>query len=72
MPDVHSIAASHVAAAMAECERSGIPADVLGRALLSQVVMLYKRTRTAQDIAHELEFAARNLEDDEEYTFMRP
>ncbi|MCW5749748.1 MAG: hypothetical protein KIT81_01270 [Alphaproteobacteria bacterium] len=72
MADIHEIAGRHLAAALAEAGRAGLAEDLLGRAMLGQVIRLYRRHRTASDIAHELEFAARNLDDDEDYAFMRP
>lgn len=72
MADIHDIAQRHLAAALAEANAAGLTDDLLGRAMLAQVIGLYRRSRSATDIAYELEFAARNLDDDEDYAFMRP
>jgi len=42
------------------------------RALLSEVVQQSKALRDAQELAHELQFLADNLDDDRDYAFMRP
>ena len=42
------------------------------RALLSAVVQQSKAVRTAEDLADELRFLAENLDDDQDYGFMRP
>lgn len=42
------------------------------RALLSAVVQQSKAVRSAEDLADELRFLAENLDDDQDYGFMRP
>lgn len=42
------------------------------RALLSAVVQQSKGLRTAEDLADELQFLAENLDDEQDYGFMRP
>ena len=42
------------------------------RALLSAVVQQNKTVRNAEDLADELRFLAENLDDDQDYGFMRP
>jgi len=42
------------------------------RALLSAVVQQSKAVRSAEDLADELQFLAENLDDDQDYGFMRP
>jgi hypothetical protein len=42
------------------------------RALLSAVVQQSKAVRNAEDLADELRFLAENLDDDQDYGFMRP
>ena len=44
----------------------------MARALMTEVIAVYKRQRTQQDIAHELQFLAENLDEDQDYAFMRP
>jgi hypothetical protein len=49
-----------------------MPTDVLGRALLAEVIRIYSMTRSWDDIASELQFAAENVDPTTEFTFMRP
>ncbi|AUG43205.1 hypothetical protein CXP47_26060 [Pseudomonas chlororaphis] len=42
------------------------------RALLSAVVQESRRVRSAEDLADELQFLAENLDDTQDYGFMRP
>jgi hypothetical protein len=42
------------------------------RALLSAVVQQSKAVRNAEDLADELRFLAENLDDEQDYGFMRP
>ncbi|MBK5399314.1 hypothetical protein JFU47_21750 [Pseudomonas sp. TH39(2020)] len=42
------------------------------RALLSAVVQQSKAVRSAEDLADELRFLAENLDDSQDYGFMRP
>ena len=42
------------------------------RALLSAVVQQSKAVRSVEDLADELQFLAENLDEDEDYGFMRP
>lgn len=46
--------------------------DAYARSLINEAIGIYLKTRSADDIATELEFLAENLDDDQEYTFMRP
>lgn len=72
MASVHSIVARHVAAALEEAGREGIAEDSVARGLFSRALAIYKQSRSAEDIRQELLAAADNLDDDQDYTFMRP
>jgi hypothetical protein len=72
MSSTKDLVARHVAALLAEAEAQKIPADVIGRTLLDEVIGLWSRSRPAADIKSELEFVAGNLGDDAEFYFMRP
>lgn len=72
MASVHSIVARHVAAAIQEAAAEGIAEDAVARGLFSRVLAIYKQSRSAEDIRQELLAAADNLDDDQDYTFMRP
>ncbi len=62
---------SHITALLAEAEAKQIPTDVIGRTLLDQVIWLWSKTRSADDIRSELEFIAGNVGEDD-FNFMRP
>ncbi len=55
-----------------EASREGIPDDVLGRLLIDQVVRLWSRKRSFDDIRSELLFVAENVDPDTDHEFMRP
>jgi len=57
---------------VAEARETGIPDDVIGRLVLDQVVSLWRRGRSIQDITSELTFMADNVDPDTDYEFMRP
>ncbi|MBE7635366.1 hypothetical protein GUA87_00795 [Sneathiella sp. P13V-1] len=51
---------------------AGLSEDAFARALINEAIGVARRTRSVSDIASELEFLAENLDEDQEYTFMRP
>ena len=69
--DVNDICRDHLAAAI-KAAGSNSSADVVGRAMLSQIIAVWRQERSIADIKSELEYAADNLDPDEEYVFMRP
>jgi len=69
MSDVHEICRLHLEAAAAEAGPN-VVGDVLGRAMLGQVLAAWRRERPLDDIRAEL--LADNLDPDEEYPLMRP
>jgi len=62
----------HIDAMMAEAAEKNIPADIVGRTLLNEVIEIYRRTRSNDDISSELRFVADNLDPDTDFEFMRP
>ncbi|MGE0669108.1 MAG: hypothetical protein AB7O49_21350 [Sphingomonadales bacterium] len=72
MSPINDLVERHVEAMLAEARVQGLPADVLGRKLLAQVVRIYSMTRSWDDIAAELQFTADNLDPDTEFAFIRP
>ncbi len=62
----------HMKALYDAAESKGIPEDVLGRMVLSEIIELWKRRRGWKDVADELQFAAEHLDPDTDYEFMRP
>jgi len=66
------VAQNAIAAGLKEIEKAGLSEDAFARALINEAIGISRRTRSVSDIASELEFIAENLDDDQEYTFMRP
>jgi hypothetical protein len=69
---VHSWARDAVQNGLHDAEVQGYEPVVALRALLSEVVRQSKALREPQELAHELQFLADNLDDDRDYAFMRP
>ncbi len=67
-----SLAKEVMQQALTQGRQQGFDEQAVARALLAEVITVYKRGRTQADIRHELEFLADNLDDDADYTFMRP
>lgn len=67
-----SLAKEVMQQALAQGQQQGFDEQAVARALMAEVIAVYKRGRSQQDIRHELEFLAENLDDDTEYAFMRP
>lgn len=57
---------------VAEAAEKDIPADLVGRSLLNEVIEIYRQSRSYDDIASELHFVADNLDPDTDFEFMRP
>ena len=53
-------------------QQEGFEPGLSLRALLSAVVQQSKSVRSIEDLADELQFLAENLDDDQDYSFMRP
>lgn len=69
---VYKLASKIMQQALEEAAGEGFSEQNLARALMTEVLNVYKRERTPADITHELQFLAENLDEDEEYAFMRP
>jgi hypothetical protein len=69
---VFKLVKEHVDALVGAAEQAGHGREAVARALLDQVMGIYKESRSVADIRSELEFIAESLDDDEEYPFMRP
>ncbi len=72
MTDEHALVRRHFDALLADAKAQSIPADVIGRLALQEVVALWLRARPWRDVAAELEFSARSLDPDADFEFMRP
>ncbi|WP_071871447.1 hypothetical protein [Atopomonas hussainii] len=69
---VHQQAQELCRAAAEQAQAAGSDEQLLARALLSAAVQWNKQLRSASDLAAELEFLANNLDDEQDYLFMRP
>jgi len=69
---IHSWARSVLQDDLHDAEAQGYERVMALRALLSEIVQQNKALRDAQELAHELQFLADNLDDERDYTFMRP
>ena len=72
MSSAFEISRSHMQAALKEGEAQKIPADVIARAFLDQVLEIYRTGRSLADIASELNYHIENLDPEGDHTFMRP
>lgn len=69
---IHAWAKAALQADLQAAEGQGFDRLLALRTLLSEVVQMNKAQREAQELAHELQFLADNLDDEREYVFMRP
>lgn len=69
---VYAIARSTMEAAIERASERGYTEQDIARAVMNEVLNIYKRGRTNADIAHELAFLADNLDEEADYAFMRP
>ena len=69
---VYKLAAALMQENIARAEAEGFTDQALARAMISEIISVYRRERTQADIAHELQFLAENLDEDADYAFMRP
>ena len=72
MSEQQDLARKHLETLMAEALAAKIPSDVIGRALLAQLIERWLEDRKWQDIASELRFTADSLDPDTDFEFMRP
>lgn len=69
---VYKLAGEAMQQALQQAVQAGYGEQEMARALMTEVIAVYKRERGAADIAHELQFLAENLDEDQDYAFMRP
>ena len=69
---VYKLAGEMMQQALQQATQAGYSEQDMARALMAEVIAVYKRERGAADIAHELGFLAENLDEDQDYAFMRP
>lgn len=69
---VHQWARQAIEQSLQGVEAQGFDQAMALRALLSAVVERSRAGRSAADLAAELQFLAENLDDERDYSFMRP
>ena len=68
----HAWATQQLQSSLQEAAAQGLETGLALRALLSAVIEQSKQHRSPADLAQELQFLADNLDDDRDYSFMRP
>ena len=63
---------SEFAKLLSAAREAGLPDDLTGRLILSEVLGLWQETRSWQDVASELQFTSEQLDPDLDHEFMRP
>lgn len=69
---VHQWARQAIEQSLQGVEAQGFDQAMALRALLSAVIERSRAARSAADLAAELQFLADNLDDERDYSFMRP
>lgn len=69
---IYKLANTVMQQALEQAAEAGYDEQEMARALMTEVITVYKRKRSQADIAHELGFLAENLDEDQDYAFMRP
>lgn len=69
---IHSWAEQRIHELLVEAEAAGMDGQLVLRGLLSVVVRANAQVRSQDDLAHELQFLADNLDEERDYAFMRP
>ncbi|MGE6792645.1 hypothetical protein ACQKFS_11535 [Pseudomonas guineae] len=69
---VHQWARQAIEQSLQGVEAQGFDQAMALRALLSAVIERSRAARSAADLAAELQFLAENLDDERDYSFMRP
>ncbi len=72
MSGEYELARESFAALMSQAEASRADPDVLGRALLNEIISFWRTSRSWTDVAEELRFTADSLDPDTDFEFMRP
>jgi hypothetical protein len=72
MSEQQDLARKHLEALMAEAQTAKVPKDVVGRALLAQLIESWLENRDWENVASELRFTADSLDPDTDFEFMRP
>jgi hypothetical protein len=72
MSSPYMLARRHLDTLIDEAKEVGHPKDLVGRALLHELVQVWLTERSWEDVASELRFTADSLEPDRDYEFMRP
>ena len=68
----YKVAKAVMAQGVEQALAEGYDKQAFARAMMTEVIAVYRRARSMDDIASELKFQADNLDEDQEYAFMRP
>ncbi len=68
----YKMAKAVMAQGIEQAGAEGYDEQAFARAMMTEVIAVYRRARSMDNIASELKFLADNLDEDEEYAFMRP
>ncbi|MEH6798489.1 MAG: hypothetical protein V7681_04180 [Halopseudomonas sabulinigri] len=68
----YKVAKAVMAQGVEQALAEGYDEQAFARAMMTEVIAVYRRARSMDDIASELKFQADNLDEDQEYAFMRP
>jgi hypothetical protein len=66
------IARRHFEAALAEAKASGAGSESLGRYMIDVVIAHFLKTRSVEDVRHELQFIVDTVDPETDFVFMRP
>jgi len=72
MSGEYDLARASFAELLRQAEAEQGDPDVLGRALLNEIVSFWRQSRSWNDVAEELRFTADSLDPDTDFEFMRP
>jgi len=72
MAGEYELASEQIIGIFEEADAANLSTDVLGRALINEVIKVWMKRRSMEDVAAELRFTADNLDPNQDYEFMRP
>ena len=71
MSGEYTLTRKHLDALFDEAASAGMSHDVVGRALLNEIIQVWLKDRSWKDIADELRYTADNVNPDEDFVFAR-
>ncbi len=72
MSQEYALVRKYFGALQADARDAGASLDVVGRALINEVIQSWLENRSWTDVAEELRFTADSLDPDTDFEFMRP